>query len=159
MSYEPPGFPRLYSRGHNDMAVIEGTVGADDITGTSGDDEIYGFDGHDLLHGGAGNDLLVGGNGNDWLYGDSGADVMIGGYGNDTYYVDDSNDVIVEAADGDQDFVYVSALYFDLGNACIEQTFYTDTGSVTLLGSASNNEIYTSTGNDWLEGKGGTDYP
>ncbi|MEA3051705.1 MAG: hypothetical protein QOG72_608 [Sphingomonadales bacterium] len=140
------------------MAVIEGTAGNETLTGTSDADEIYGYDGHDFLYGGNGDDLLVGGYGNDSLNGQVGADLMVGGYGNDTYYVDDSNDVIVEAADGDQDFAYVSASYFDMGTAYIEQTYYSETTGGTILGSAGNNEIYSSTGNDWLEGKDGNDY-
>jgi Ca2+-binding RTX toxin-like protein len=141
------------------MAVIEGTIGNDNLIGTGDDDEIYGFEGHDHLYGGDGNDLLVGGNGNDWLDGEDGADTMIGGEGNDTYYVDDSGDTIVETqADGNTDIVQVSVSYFDLGSAYVEQVYYIETGSATLLGSAGNNLLSAGTGNDWIEGKGGNDW-
>ncbi|HEX8574637.1 MAG TPA: calcium-binding protein [Allosphingosinicella sp.] len=141
------------------MAVIEGTNVANSLTGTGDADEIYGFEGHDSLYGGGGDDLLVGGSGDDSLDGQAGADAMNGGDGNDTYYVDDSGDSIVEsAADADTDIVQVTATYFDLGSAWVEQVYYVDTGSVTLLGSAGPNLLSASIGNDWIEGKGGNDF-
>jgi Ca2+-binding RTX toxin-like protein len=141
------------------MAIIEGTIGNDTLVGDMSDDQIYGLDGQDLLYGGGGNDLLVGGNGNDMLNGEAGADVMDGGDGSDTYYVDDSGDTIVETeADGDTDIVHVTATYFDLGSAYVEQVYYSEMGNATLLGSAGNNFLSSSTGNDWLDGKGGNDW-
>jgi Ca2+-binding RTX toxin-like protein len=141
------------------MAIIEGTIGNDTLVGDISDDQIYGLDGQDLLYGGGGNDLLVGGNGNDMLNGEAGADIMDGGDGSDTYYVDNSGDTIVETeADGDTDIVHVSATYFDLGSAYVEQVYYSEMGNATLLGSAGNNFLSSSTGNDWLDGKGGNDW-
>lgn len=141
------------------MAIIQGTIDIDILTGTADDDEIYGLQGHDDLYGGDGNDLLVGGLGDDLLDGEGGVDVMDGGDGNDTYYVDDSGDTIVEtAADGDTDIVQVSVNYFDLGSAYVEQVYFIELGSATLLGSDGNNLLNTSTGNDWIEGRGGNDW-
>jgi Ca2+-binding RTX toxin-like protein len=141
------------------MADIEGTNVSDNLTGTVDSDRIYGFEGHDLLYGGGGDDLLEGGDGNDLLDGQAGADTMDGGDGNDTYYVDDSGDVIVETeADGDTDIVQVSASYFDLGSAWVEQVYYIETGSVILLGSAAGQLLSAGTGTDWIEGKGGNDH-
>ncbi|HEX9948285.1 MAG TPA: calcium-binding protein [Allosphingosinicella sp.] len=140
------------------MAIIEGTIGNETLIGDISDDEIYGLDGQDLLYGGGGNDLLVGGDGNDMLNGEAGADLMAGGDGDDTYYVDDSGDTIVETeADGDIDIVQVSAAYFDLGSAFVEQVYYSEMGNATLLGSPGNNFLSSSTGNDWLDGRGGND--
>jgi Ca2+-binding RTX toxin-like protein len=144
--------------GEGIMADIEGTNVNDNLTGTGDADRIDGFEGHDNLYGGDGDDLLYGGDGNDLLDGQAGADAMDGGDGNDTYYVDDSGDTIAETeADADTDIVQVSASYFDLGTAFVEQVYYIETGSVTLLGSAGGNLLSAGTGNDWLEGKGGND--
>ncbi|MEA3009720.1 MAG: hypothetical protein QOJ91_1412 [Sphingomonadales bacterium] len=141
------------------MSYIEGTIANETLIGTSGDDEIYALDGHDVLYGLGGDDLLVGGLGDDMLDGGTGADRMEGGEGNDTYYVDNADDAVVEVWAGyaDTDIVYVSIDYYDAGDATVEQIYYSGNGSGTMLGSDSNNFINTSTGDDWLEGRGGND--
>lgn len=142
------------------MAYILGTSANETLTGTGYDDEIYGNDGFDDLYGLQGDDLLIAGDGDDMLDGGSGADTMDGGIGNDTYYVDNVNDIIVETWAGyqDTDIVYVYVSYYDVGDATVEQIYYSGSGSATLLGSDSNNFINTSTGADWLEGQGGNDF-
>lgn len=142
------------------MAYILGTIANETLTGTGSDDEIYGLDGHDFLYGLDGSDTLVGGYGNDTLDGGNGADTMAGGEGNDTYYVDDVDDVVVETWAGyqDTDIVYVFVDYYDVGDASVEQIYYSGNGSGTILGSDSSNFINSSTGTDRLEGKGGNDW-
>ncbi len=142
------------------MPYIEGTIANDTLIGTNLDDEIYGLDGHDFLYGLDGNDILVGGYGNDTLDGGTGADRMEGGEGNDTYYVDHIDDVVIESWAGypDTDIVYVSIDYYDVGDAAVEQIYYSGSGNGTIIGSDSNNFINSSTGNDWLQGKGGNDW-
>jgi Ca2+-binding RTX toxin-like protein len=142
------------------MAYILGTSADETLTGTSYDDQIYGSDGHDFLYGLQGNDTLVGGDGSDTLDGGAGADTMDGGAGNDTYYVDNIDDVIIETWAGysDTDIVYVSLSYYDVGTATVEQIQYSGNGSATLFGSDSNNYIGSSTGADWLDGRGGNDF-
>ena len=142
------------------MAYIQGTTANETLTGGGGDDEIYGLEGHDILNGGGGNDLLVGGLGSDTLDGGTGADTMNGGEGNDTFYVDDIDDVVVEVPNyPDTDIVHVSIDYYDVGAAAdVEQIYYSGNGSGTILGSDTNNFINSSTGADWLEGKGGNDW-
>ncbi len=142
------------------MAYTLGTTADETLTGTSSDDEIYGFDGHDFLYGLDGNDTLVGGYGSDTLDGGTGADVMDGGEGNDTYYVDHVDDLVAETWAGypDTDIVHVSIDYYDVGNASVEQIYYSGSGSGTILGSDSNNFINSSIGADWLQGKGGNDW-
>jgi Ca2+-binding RTX toxin-like protein len=142
------------------MANIYGTIASETLSGTSSDDEIYGLDGHDILNGGDGNDLLVGGFGSDTLDGGTGVDTMDGGEGNDTYYVDHVDDVVVETYAGyaDTDIVYVSIACYDVGNATVEQIYYSGNAPGTILGSDSNNFISSSTGADWLQGKGGNDW-
>jgi Ca2+-binding RTX toxin-like protein len=137
-----------------------GTTANETLTGTSFDDQIDGSDGHDFLYGLQGNDTLVGGDGDDTLDGGTGADTMNGGVGNDTYYVDDAGDVVVETWAGyqDTDLVYVSIDYYDAGNATVEQIQYSGNGSATFFGSDSNNYIGSSTGADWLDGRGGNDF-
>ncbi|HYI39636.1 MAG TPA: hypothetical protein VE053_04875 [Allosphingosinicella sp.] len=142
------------------MANFQGTIANESLSGTGSDDSIYGFNGHDFLYGDAGNDLLSGGYGDDTLDGGTGADTMDGGEGNDTYYVDDVDDVVVEVYAGyaDTDVVHVSVSYYDLGDAAVEQVYYSGYGSTTILGSDSDNFITSSLGADWLEGKGGKDH-
>jgi Ca2+-binding RTX toxin-like protein len=142
------------------MAYILGTTANESLTGTNSDDEIYGLDGYDFLYGYGGDDTLVGGLGGDTLDGGTGADLMDGGEGNDTYYVDDVDDVIVEVWAGyqDTDIVYVLIDYYDVGDAAVEQIYYSGNGSATLIGSDSNNLINSSSGNDWLRGEGGNDW-
>jgi len=142
------------------MAYIQGTIANETLTGTSSDDEIYGLDGHDFLYGLGGNDTLFGGDGDDTLDGGSGTDTMAGGDGNDTYYVDNVDDVVVETYAGyqDTDIVYVSVSYYDVGTATVEQIHSSVSSSATIFGSDSNNYIGSSTGADWLDGRGGNDF-
>ncbi|NGN44711.1 hypothetical protein G6N74_27010 [Mesorhizobium sp. CGMCC 1.15528] len=102
-----------------DMAVVNGTSGADIldgfgdavtegddlIHGYGGDDTIYGLGGDDTIYGDEGADTLYGGAGSDYLSGDEDAgpgtvtDFMAGGAGTDTYF-SDGFDNIDEAAPG-----------------------------------------------------------
>jgi Ca2+-binding RTX toxin-like protein len=142
------------------MAYILGTLAGETLTGTSSDDEIYGLDGYDFLYGLDGNDLLVGGDGSDTLDGGTGADTMVGGHGNDTFYVDDMGDVVEEVWQGyqDTDVVHVSVDYYDVGDAAVEQIYYSGSGNGTIIGSDTNNFISGNGGADWLQGKGGNDW-
>jgi hypothetical protein len=51
-----------------EMAIINGTNGADTLTGTTGSDTINGLDGNDSLLGQGGVDVLNGGTGDDQLF-------------------------------------------------------------------------------------------
>lgn len=68
----------------NQVNVINGGGGNDNITGGNLADQLYGGDGNDTLSGQSGNDLLSGGVGDDVLNGNDGDDVLEGGDGNDT---------------------------------------------------------------------------
>ena len=96
--------------GPNDVIVILGGSGNDDLTGTDGDDyidannqpilgatadtdtlngeggsdQLFGRFGNDTLNGGADMDALDGGGGADWLDGGLGSDGLTGGAGTDT---------------------------------------------------------------------------
>ncbi len=63
--------------------TISGDGGNDDLRGESGADSIFGGEGADLINGGADADTLLGNNGDDTLTGGAGADFLGGGGGND----------------------------------------------------------------------------
>lgn len=76
-----------------DMGIILGTFGDDNLNGTDGLDVISGLGGNDKIVGGAGIDVISGDDGNDVLYAnsiqdwDDGAlDTVLGGAGDDMVY-------------------------------------------------------------------------
>ena len=111
--------------------VLQGTVGADNITGFATDDTIDGLDGNDTLSGAGGADTLSGGEGNDTLNGGTDNDTLDGGIGNDTLYGNNGDDNL-QGGDG-QDNIYGGA-----GNDILSG----GTGAYdTLIGDAGN-DIY-----------------
>ncbi|WP_143032562.1 calcium-binding protein, partial [Nitrosomonas sp. Nm33] len=79
--------------------VLQGTIGADNITGFASNDTIDGLAGNDNLSGSNGNDVLEGGEGTDTLYGGAGDDVLRGGAGTNDYLTGDAgNDTYLFAA-------------------------------------------------------------
>jgi hypothetical protein len=68
------------------MAIINGSTGADTIEGTTGDDTIDSKGGNDLVFGSRGDDDLLGNNGNDFLSGGRGSDDLTGGNGSDVMW-------------------------------------------------------------------------
>lgn len=96
------GDNNIRSRGGNDLIIAGGGDdiiyaggGQDTVWAGEGDDAIYGGYGHDILHGEGGNDRLIGGNGNDSLYGGEGADWMDGKGGTDILNGNEGNDVAI----------------------------------------------------------------
>ena len=140
------------------MALINGTVGNDELFGTGGPDTINGLEGDDTLRGNAGNDTLIGGLGNDQLDGGGGADSMYGGVGNDTYYIDSLGDQAVEIvadAAGGVDLVR-STISYTLGSG-IENLALSDIFSINGAGNELNNTLYGNGGSNVLEGRAGND--
>ncbi len=153
------------------VKVINGTVGADQLTGGAGLDSISGGAGNDVLTGLGGNDTLLGGAGNDTLAGGVGADQLDGGDGFDTadYSVapggvtvrlDQPSANTGEAA-GDR-YVSIEGLsgsgYADLlaGDENANSLFGAG-GADTLVGNGGNDWIGGGLGNDWLSGGAGDD--
>lgn len=126
-------------RGNNEVNIIEGG---------DGDDNIYGYFGDDILYGGAGDDFLTGAEDNDTLYGDAGADELYGGLGNDTIHGGDGDDAKLDGGDGHD------IINGDAGN----DTLYGRAGDDTLNGGEGNDVIYAEDGNDILNGGDGDDF-
>jgi len=118
----------------NDLVVILGGSGNDNLTGTAGadvidgnnspsapnaadtdtlnggagDDQLFGRGGTDTLNGGDGVDMLDGGAGDDMLNGGEGIDTLLGGTGNDTLAGDAGDDVMKGGA-GDDTYIVEDA--------------------------------------------------
>lgn len=125
---------------------------------------MYGEGGDDLLNGGEQNDILIGGLGNDRLNGGVGIDSMTGGVGDDTYVVDNIGDTVIENYNEGLDTIESSVSY-NLG-ANLENLTLLGTGAINgtgnyldnlLIGNNALNTLTGASGNDWLDGNGGTD--
>jgi Ca2+-binding RTX toxin-like protein len=101
---------------------------------------------------------LVGNAGNNSLDGGAGADTMIGGAGDDSYTVDDLNDRVIEVAGQGYDTINSLVSYTVPDN--VEKLVLTGTDNINATGSATANFLYLlgNSGNNSLDGKGGTDY-
>jgi len=106
--------------------------------------------------GGSGNDTLTGDGNANWLDGGAGADTMTGGAGNDTYIVDSVNDVVVETANAGVDTVRTSLNTYTMA-LNIEQVVFTGTGNFILMGNPGDSTLTLGTGNDAIDGAGGSD--
>ncbi|WP_162270304.1 S8 family serine peptidase [Bordetella ansorpii] len=88
--------------------------------------------------------------------GEGGADIMIGGDGNDTYVVDDAGDIIIELADEGTDTVNTTASSYTLSDN-IENIRIVATGAAAVTGNALANLIFAGSGDNVMDGGGGTD--
>jgi Ca2+-binding RTX toxin-like protein len=78
----------------DDIEILEGAGGDDELIGNDGNNIIWGWGGDDVIRGLDGNDTIEGHDGNDTLYGGSGRDRLRGGRGYNVLY----------ARDGESDF-------------------------------------------------------
>ena len=104
--------------------------------------------------------LIVGNAGWNELDGRAGADTMRGGAGRDFYVVDDLGDVIEEEG-SDSDDVSSSEVSIDLrilGKGLVENARLFGTASLSLTGSASDNQLAGNSGNNTIDGGAGNDY-
>ena len=136
--------------------VLSSGRGTDTLDGGDGHDTLLGGTGDDILIGGAGNDILEGGDDNDTLEGGSGNDDLRGGDGIDTVsFASLSNAVSVDLSDGriSNDGQGGTDTIDSIEN--LEGTNLSGQGD-TLLGDASDNQIFGLDGDDTLGGGGGT---
>lgn len=164
--------------------VIYGTDGNDRIFGEGGDDILYGDRGDDILDGGAGNDLLIGGEGSDsyWFGRNSGNDViqeegLFGG--TDRVQFDDdiqradlrftrvgtSQDLLVTIAGSNSTlllknyFTRAIASYgielFEFANG--DSLDFADIITLTMTGTAGNDQLIGTTDDDTISGLDGDD--
>ncbi|MES3022354.1 MAG: calcium-binding protein [Pseudomonadota bacterium] len=140
--------------------LLMGQAGDDLLLGAAGDDGLLGGSGADTLDGGDGADYLNGDEGDDVLDGGTGADDMSGWDGADTYFVDDVGDIVTEynsAASADQtDQVNSYLADYTLG-AYIENGRILSVNAANLTGNVLDNILYAGSGDNALDGAGGTD--
>ncbi|MEQ1715039.1 MAG: calcium-binding protein, partial [Hyphomicrobium sp.] len=132
--------------GDDQINLLRGLSGDDQMFGRGGDDAIDGGTGQDKLFGGSGNDNLGGGTGDDVLYGGTGIDVVEGEAGNDVLLGEDGNDAI-QGQDGND------ILKGGNGN----DQLYGQTGNDNLDGSAGADELMGGLGRDLMSGGAGAD--
>ncbi|HRL75443.1 MAG TPA: M10 family metallopeptidase [Candidatus Accumulibacter phosphatis] len=144
--------------GTDNLAIAFGVL-IENAIGGSGGDVLIGNSAANLLEARDGNDTLDGGSGNDTLNGGTGADSLTGGDGNDFYYVDHAGDQVVEtnaAAAGGTDLVHTTLATYTLG-AHIEIGRILAAGTASVAGNTIDNLLYAGTGNNVLDGAGGSD--
>ena len=130
--------------GHAFREIVQGGIGADQISGAggfdaiaggAGDDELRGGRNADEVRGGSGNDRLFGGRGHDTLIGGRGDDVIRGGFGADRFVYSAGKDLIEDFRLGDNDqFEIQVGLAYDLQQQGNDLQVITALGTTTLLG-------------------------
>lgn len=73
----------------NDIEILEGAGGDDELTGNDEDNVIWGWGGDDIIRGLGGNDVIEGHAGNDTIYGGAGQDRLRGNGGYNVLYARD----------------------------------------------------------------------
>jgi Ca2+-binding RTX toxin-like protein len=133
--------------------------GSESLYGDAGDDQITGGYAPSRLDGGAGDDVILGGGNNDTIIGGIGADWMEGRNGDDSYVVDSPNDRVVEL-DNDA-FAHIDTVTTGIGAytlpAFVENLRLTATVNSNGTGNSLDNILYAASGNNVLNGAGGTD--
>ncbi len=159
--------------GSGSSVLIYGGNGNDSITGGIGDyDTLQGGNGNDTLDNDSGFfDKLYGGDGNDLIRAEIGASLRAGttayantvdgGLGNDTvsFHNSGATSLVVNLAAGTLTVNYdyntehytVTAPFLNVENVSISS------GTVTMIGSAANNQLIGASGNDSLSGGDGND--
>ena len=154
-----------YAFGTAGVTVSLALAGAQ-ATGGSGSDRLVGIENlagspfDDALTGDAGTNRLDGGAGRDTLDGGPGPDTLTGGADGDTYIVDDIGDLVIEtdsfAATGGIDYVASLLSDYTLPDN-VEQGSIIATGAANLTGNRLDNLLFAGTGDNILNGGGGTD--
>jgi Ca2+-binding RTX toxin-like protein len=73
----------------DDIEILEGAGGDDELIGNDADNTLWGWGGDDVMRGLGGDDTIEGHQGNDQLYGGAGRDRLRGGAGYDVLYASD----------------------------------------------------------------------
>lgn len=156
--------------------VLRGLSGADTLTGSAGNDILYGYsgpggespagaDGADELHGGTGSDLLFGNAGSDRLFGEANEDELQGDAGDDTLDGGEGVDGAVYRFD---EIALAGGVSFNASSVAWGAATTLNDGRggtdslvgieyVVVRGSAFNDTVTGSEGEDQLIGRGGND--
>lgn len=167
--------------------TINGMAGHDDLFGNGGNDVIDGGNGNDFINGGLGDDILIGGAGYNDLNGAGGADIYrmsnrVGAAFSDDLVYDMTDDDLVDvSAWGISDFSQVQAImginyygaaidayyngvhhvlsFLDVHPSQFEESdfVYSTALGGTQNGTALQDTLFGSTGNDTLNGLGSRD--
>lgn len=124
--------------------VVYGDDGIDTLTTAGGSDKLSGGAGNDTLSSGAGDDTVNGGDGDDLIYGNAGTDTIEGGSGIDT---------ITYASSASWINISLKTQSGSAGDAQGDKV----SGVENVIGSAFNDTIEGSVGNNILTGGAGTD--
>jgi Ca2+-binding RTX toxin-like protein len=84
-----------------DIKLLKGTEGDDNIYGSYLDELIYGYGGNDYIYGEGGNDFIDAGDGDDYIYVQDGNSLIVGGKGNDYIELSGDGEKIIEFNGGD----------------------------------------------------------
>lgn len=154
--------------------------GNDTLFGGGGADILRGGNGYDRLEGGAGGDLMFGGNGGDMLVTLKGADRAYGGNGNDGFETSFDTGKLLDGGNGrdsvmafhDEPADDTASIHVNLTSGVmqllgprevtttlvsIEDFHLVASLDATLIGSATNNRLWSDEGNDRLDGRDGND--
>jgi hypothetical protein len=146
----------LYDAGTLSGDKMTGTNLADRLYGLKGDDTLNGLSGDDKLNGGTGKDILNGGGGTDNLWGGAGADQHNGGSGFDYARYDDRNwgDLTLRLDNStlNKGAAAIGDTYVDIEGLIGGQ------GNDLIIGNASGNYLWASSGADIIDGRSGNDY-
>ena len=135
----------LQTQNYQQLPNLNGANGTYDLQGV---ENVRGTGFNDVITGDAFANILVGG---------GGLDTMAGGGGDDSFYVDNAGDTVSElAAEGVLDTIFSSVTFTSSLN--VERMYLTGTGNINGTGVNGQNDImYGNSGNNILDGLGGTD--
>jgi Ca2+-binding RTX toxin-like protein len=160
------GIDTIYRSLWNPLGPLQDNVenlvllsGAKRGEGNGLDNTIAGNDGENVLLGHDGDDTLIGGDGGDHLFGGEGIDTMIGG-ADDDYYTAEQGDIIIEEDGGGTDWVFVTESFElpdHVENLTMSNIDDDDPLNIDGTGNDLPNNIWATTGNNVLNGKGGAD--
>ncbi len=133
--------------------IINGGSGDDVISGQDGDDVIDGGSNNDIIHGGDGNDTILGGGGNDEVYGNNGDDSIFDGAGNDIV----DGGAGIDTLDYSTHTTYVRVDLSDLTAQNTRAGIDTISNIENLIGTSSNDDLAGDVGTNIIQGGAGTD--
>ena len=153
-----------YHAERENMALINGTSGNDNLVGTSFDDIISAYEGHNVVWAGngnnkvtagGGNDTITAGTGHDTIFAGSGNNIIDAGGGNNWITAGSGNDRIVAGAGHDVILAGDGKNVIDAGSG--NNTVTTGDGADMVITGSGHDLITTDGGNDMVDSGAGND--